>query len=215
MGGMDRRTILLAPLLLLPVPALAQVRAAALSAQDQADVRRVEAYLNVTRALHSKFLQVAPDGGVSSGLAWLVRPGRMRFQYNPPAPFLLVAGHGLLVFYDSQLKQTSNIPLSSTPLGLLLQDNLRLSGDVTIVSFMRAPGQLQVGVVRTASPQDGVLTLMFADNPLQLRQWTVLDQQRRETRVTLTDVQLGGSYPDSLFEFIDPKFFQNNNGGGG
>lgn len=186
-----------------------------MSAQDQADVRRVESYLNATRALHSNFLQVAPDGGVTSGQAWLVRPGRMRFQYNPPAPFLLVASHGLLVFNDSQLKQTSNIPLSSTPLGLLLQDNLRLSGDVTIVSFVRQPGQLQVGLIRTASPQDGVLTLIFADNPLALRQWTVLDQQRHETRVTLTDAQLGGSYPDSLFEFIDPKFFQNNIGGGG
>jgi len=116
----------------------------------------------------------------------------------------------LLVFNDSQLKQTSNIPLDSTPLGLLLQDNLKLSGEVTIVSFVRQPGQIQVGIVRTRSPQDGVLTLIFADNPLALRQWTVLDQQRHETRVTLSNVEVGGSYPDSLFEFVDPKFFQNN-----
>ena len=191
---MKRRSLLLAgSALLLPVPAVAQqVQAAALSAQDQADVRRVEAYLNSVRAMHANFLQVAPDGGISSGQAWLVRPGRMRFQYNPPAPFLLVAGHGLLVFNDSSLNQTSNIPLSSTPLGLLLQDNLRLSGDVTIVEFARAPGQLQVGLVRTRTPQDGVLTLIFADNPLVLRQWTVLDQQRHLTRVTFTDEQFGG-----------------------
>lgn len=212
---MKRRSLLLAPLLFVPSAARAQLRAAALSVQDRADVARIEAYLNATKALHSRFLQVAPDGGTSNGQAWLVRPGRMRFQYDPPAPFLLVASHGVLVFNDSQLKQTSNIPLSSTPLGLLLQDNLRLAGDVTIVSFVRAPGQLQVGIVRTASPQDGVLTLIFADNPLSLRQWTVLDQQRHETRVTLTDVQVGGSYPDKLFEFIDPKFFQNNIGGNG
>ena len=212
---MRRRDLLIAPFLVAAVglPARAQMRAAVLSAQDRADVARIEAYLNSLRALHANFLQIAPDGGTSTGQAWLVRPGRMRFQYNPPAPFLLVANHGLLVFNDSQLNQTSNIPLSSTPLGLLLQDNLRLSGDVTIVSFVRAPGQLQIGLVRTASPQDGVLTLIFADNPLALRQWTVLDQQRHETRVTLSNVQLGGSYPDSQFEFIDPKFFQNDHGG--
>lgn len=217
MHSMNRRSFLFAPLLLAPFarPVLAQVRAAVLSAQDQADVRRIEAYLNATKALHGKFLQVAPNGAISTGQAWLVRPGRMRFQYDPPAPFLLVANHGVLVFNDSSLNQTSNIPLSSTPLGLLLQDNLRLSGDVTIVSFVRQPGQLQVGIVRTASPQDGVLTLIFADNPLALRQWTVLDAQRHETRVTLSDVQVGGDYPDKLFEFIDPKFFQNNIGGGG
>ncbi len=210
---MRRRSLLiLLPALLAPPAALAQVRAAALSAQDRTDVGRIEAYLNSIKSLHARFLQVAPDGGTSAGQAWLLRPGRMRFQYDPPAPFLLVGGHGLLVFNDSQLKQTSNIPLSSTPLGLLLQDNLRLSGEVTIVSFVRQPGQLQVGLVRTRSPQDGVLTLVFADNPLALRQWTVLDPQRHETRVTLSNVELGGSYPDSLFEFVDPKFFENNIG---
>ncbi len=210
---MRRRPLLfLLPALLLPAAAEAQVRAAALSAQDRADVGRIEAYLNSIKSLHARFLQVAPDGSTSQGQAWLLRPGRMRFQYDPPAPFLLVGGHGLLVFNDSQLKQTSNIPLSSTPLGLLLQDNLRLSGEVTIVSFVRQPGQLQVGLVRTRSPQDGVLTLVFADNPLALRQWTVLDPQRHETRVTLSNVELGGSYPDSLFEFVDPKFFENNIG---
>ncbi len=222
MVGMTRRSILVLLLAALLLggggfssygAAHAQVRAAALSAQDRADVTRIEAALNAVRGLHARFFQVAPDGGTSGGQVWLVRPGQMRFQYDPPSPFLLVAGHGLLVFNDKQLKQTSNIPLGSTPLGLLLQDNLRLSGDVTIVSFVRAPGQLQVGIVRTKSPGDGVLTLVFADNPLALRQWTVVDAQRSETRVTLSAVELGGSYPASLFEFVDPRFFQNNSGG--
>ena len=212
---MKRRSLLLTPLLLAPAMAAAQVRGAALSAQDLADITRIETTLNATRALHAKFFQVAPDGGTSTGQVWLVRPGRMRFEYDPPAPFLLVAGHGLLVFNDRQLKQTTNIPLDSTPLGLLLQDNVKLSGDVTVVSFVRQPGQIQVGVVRTKSPGDGVLTLTFADTPLALRQWTVLDQQRNETRVTLSAVTFGGNFPDRLFEFVDPKFFQNNPGSGG
>lgn len=210
---MDRRSLLLLPLLLAPGLAAAQPRAAVLSPQDKADVARIEAYLNSLRALRARFLQVAPDGGLSQGQAWLVRPGRMRFQYDPPAPFLLVGGNGLLVFHDRQLKQTSNIPMSSTPLGLLLQDNLKLAGDVTIVSFVRQPGQIQLGLVRTAAPQDGVLTLIFADNPLALRQWTVLDAQRKETRVTLSNVEMGGNYPSTLFEFVDPRFFENNGGG--
>ena len=214
---MTRRALLLllalSPWAVPAAPATAQVRAAVLSPQDQADVARIEAYLNATKALTARFLQVAPDGGLSRGQAWLVRPGRMRFQYDPPSPFLLVGGHGLLVFNDKQLGQTSNIPLDSTPLGLLLQDNLRLSGEITVTGFVRQPGQIQLSVVRTRSPQDGTLTLVFSDPPLQLRQWTVLDQQRHETRVTLTDIKVGGSYPSSLFEFIDPRFFQNNGGG--
>ena len=214
---MHRRTLLaalpLVPLGLLPIAARAQVRPAPLTPQDQADLLRIQAYLDSVRALHARFLQIAPDGRTSGGQAWLERPGRMRFQYDPPAPFLLVAGHGLLVFYDSALKQTSNIPLGSTPLSILLANQVNLFSDgVTVTGFRRLPGQLQVSLVRTASPQDGTLTLIFADPPLTLRQWVVTDAQGKQTTVTLYDVQLGGSYPDKLFEFIDPRFFQNNSG---
>ncbi|GAC1346699.1 MAG: outer membrane lipoprotein carrier protein LolA [Acetobacteraceae bacterium] len=221
---MHRRTLLLAPFLaplLAPeviAPASAQVpaqRSAPLTAQDQADIARIETYLNGVRTLHSRFLQVAPDGRTSEGQAWLQRPGRMRFQYDPPSPFLLVGGHGLLIFHDAQLKQTSNIPLGQTPLGLLLQENLRLSGDITVAGLTRMPGQLQVTLYRTRSPQDGQITLVFADAPLTLRQWVVLDAQRQATRVTLYNVELGSSFDQKLFEFVDPRFFQNNTGGGG
>lgn len=217
---MNRRTLLaqssaMLAFAALAAPAWGQARAAALTPQDRADVARIEAYLNSVRSLQSRFFQVAPDGRTSGGQAWLVRPGRLRFEYDPPAPFLLVGGNGLLVFHDKQLKQTSNVPLGSTPLGLLLQDNLRLAGDVTITALQRLPGQIQVTLVRTRAPQEGSLTLIFADNPLTLRQWVVMDAQRLETRITLTDIRLGGTFDSKLFEFVDPRFFQGAGGGAG
>ena len=57
-------------------------------------------------------------------------------------------------------------------------------------------------MVRTASPGDGSLTLVFADNPLALRQWSVIDAQRQETRVTPVRRQLGGTFDPDLFVFI-------------
>ncbi len=182
----------------------------ALTAQDRADIARVETYLNGLHTLKARFMQIAPDGRSSEGQAWLERPGRMRFQYDPPAPFLLIAGHGLLVFNDRQLNQTSNLPLDRTPLGILLRDNVQLSGDITVSRITRLPGQLQVTLFRTATPNEGTLTLVFADNPLALRQWSVLDAQRQETRISLFDVALGGTFDQSLFAFVDPRFFQDN-----
>jgi outer membrane lipoprotein-sorting protein len=213
---MTRRALLLSTLALpLAAPAWSQARPFVPTAQDRADLQRVEAYLNGVRALRSRFRQTAPNGATSEGQAWLQRPGRLRFQYDPPSPFLLVGGNGLLVFNDSQLKQTSNIPLGSTPLGLLLQDNLRLSGDVTVTGVARPPGQLQVTVVRTKSPADGSLTLVFADPSLALVQWVVLDAQRLQTQVRLYNIEMGGTFDQKLFQFIDPRFFQNNQGGNG
>jgi outer membrane lipoprotein-sorting protein len=209
MGGMRRRTLLALSTTLLAAPLVAPAalgaQAAALTAQDRADIARIEAYMNGLRTLKARFLQVAPDGTTSGGTAWLERPGRMRFQYDPPTPLLLVAGHGIVVYNDRQLNQTSNIPLSSTPLGLLLSDNLKLSGDVTVTNVGRQPGQVQITLVRTGSPGDGNLTLVFADNPLALRQWSVIDAQRQETRVSLFNIELGGHFDDELFRFIDPR----------
>jgi len=202
---MKRRTLLLALPLLVALPAVCRAAGLALTARDQADIARIEAYLNSLHTLKARFLQVAPDGATSEGIAWLERPGRMRFQYDRPSPLLLVAGHGLLVYYDRELRQTTNIPLDSTPLGLLLRDNLKLSGDVMVTGIERMPGQIQVTMARTDSPDDGSLTLVFADTPLALRQWSVIDSRHQETRVSLFDVTLGGAFDEDMFTFIDPK----------
>jgi outer membrane lipoprotein-sorting protein len=198
-----RRTLLLSAASLVSFSIAAKAAPApALSPQDQADIARVETYLNGLKSLKAHFMQVAQDGGISQGTAWLERPGRMRFQYDPPAPFLLIAAHGVLTFHDSALQQTTNIGLGRTPLGILLADHVELSGAVTVTAIQRLPGQLQLTLVRTDSPGDGSLTLVFADPPLTLRQWTVVDAQRRETHVTLYNAQLGGTFDPSLFEQI-------------
>lgn len=193
---MLRRTLLLLALAL-PLQAQAAFQP---TPQDRTDVARIEAYLNAFTSLHGKFLQVAPDGGISGGQAWLSRPGRLRFQYDPPAPFILVAAHGQLVFQDWSIKQQSQAPLSSTPLGMLLARHVTLSGDIAVTAINRLPGEIDVSLVRSAAPSDGTLTLVFADKPLALRQWTVVDAQRKETRVTLFDTELGGTFDAKLFE---------------
>lgn len=195
---MKRRTLLLS---LLATPALAQ--GAALSDKDRADLARIEAYLDALKTLKAHFLQVGPNGDVSEGTAWIDRPGKLRFEYDPPSPFLLVAGYGVGFFHDRQLGQTNNFPLSATPLGILLAEHVKLSGDVTVTAIDRDPGQIQVTLIRTGSPGDGSITLVFADTPLQLRQWTIDDAQHQRTSVSLYNITLGGSFDPKLFQF-DP-----------
>ncbi len=213
MTSMLRRHLLLGLLLAGSLPDTGSAQTASTVAPaDQADIARIQTYLNGIHTLKARFIQVAPNGTIAQGTAWLDRPGRMRFQYDAPSPLLLVAGHGLVVFHDASLGQTSNIPLGTTPLSILLADHVVLSGDVTVTSLRRLPGQIQLTVVRTAHPTEGSLTLVFSDPPLALRQWTVVDVQGQRTTVTLTNVELGGSFDQSLFEFIDPRFFEKGGG---
>jgi outer membrane lipoprotein-sorting protein len=197
----NRRTAFASGLSIIGLQALTRGAAAQMSTQDRADLARIEAYLNGVHTLKAHFVQTAPDGGVSQGTAVMQRPGRMRFQYDPPAPFLLIANYGILFFHDSQLNQTTNIPLSRTPLGILLADQTTLSGDVTVTKFTRLPGQLQVSLVRSASAGEGTLTLIFADNPLTLRQWVVLDQQGKQTRVAFTTMETGVGLDAKQFDY--------------
>jgi len=212
---MHRRT-LLAPVLLgalfasLALPARASAPLAApLTAQDQTDLTRVEGYLNGIKAITARFLQVAPDGAVSQGNAWLQRPGNMRFEYDKPSPYLMVAGFGSFIFYDAELNQTTSVPLATTPLSILLGDKVELKGGVTVTNIDRQPGVLQVTMVRTSSPEDGSLTLVFADQPLALRQWVVTDGQHQETRVSLFGIEPGGPFPARMFENKDPRLQDN------
>jgi outer membrane lipoprotein-sorting protein len=201
--------------LALPVPLhprLARAQAVATAPTDQAEIARIEAYLNGLRTLKAHFVQVAPNGALSQGTAWLDRPGRMRFQYAPPSPLLLVAGHGLVVFHDAALDQTSNIPLGMTPLGILLADHILLTGRVTVTALNRLPGEIELTLVRTARPTQGSLTLVFTDNPLTLRQWTVVDAQGQRTTVTLTNIELGGTFDQSLFEYVAVPHGQGGSG---
>ncbi len=174
--------------------------AATLTPADQGWIDRIQDTLNGITTLKGRFQQIAPDGQRTTGTVWLDRPGRMRFAYDKPSPLLLVAGGGKLVFTDSALQQTTDIPLDRTPLGLLLRPSLSLSGDVTVTGFSHANGLLQVTLVKTASPSEGSLTVVLADDPLLLRGWRVVDAQGRETRIDLSDLTAGVPMPASLFD---------------
>ncbi|MDE2004935.1 MAG: outer membrane lipoprotein carrier protein LolA [Rhodospirillales bacterium] len=173
-------------------------------AGDRATLDAIAATLNAIHTMKAHFLQVAPDGSVSEGTAWVERPGHMRFQYAPPSPFLLVAGSGLVMFQDSSLHQTSTVPLGRTPLGILLAPHITLDGAVRVTALRHLPGEVAVTLIRAANPEQGSLTLVFSTSPMTLRQWSVLDAQHQRTTVTLYNQETGGRFDPSLFDVARP-----------
>ena len=201
-----RRSVLFLPLLVAATFPVARAGAqdanapGPLSPADQGWIARIQDTLNAITTLKGRFEQIAPDGKRSAGTVWLDRPGRMRFQYDPPSPLLLVAGDDKLVFVDSALKQVTDIPLQRTPLGLLLAPHVSLSGDVSVTAFRHANGTIEATLVRTATPAEGSLTVTLDEQPLALRGWRVVDAQGRETRIALSDLTAGTAMPSSLFD---------------
>lgn len=179
--------------------AAATPQAAVLKPTDAGWIARVQDALNAIHTIKARFQQIAPDGTRSTGQAWLDRPGKMRFDYDKPSPLLLIANDGKVVYQDRELGQVTTLPLDRTPLGLLLRPDLRLSGDVTVTAFQHDHGLVQVTLVRTATPSEGSLTLIFNDSPLTLKSWVVKDAQGRETQIDLFNVVSNPGNPATLF----------------
>ena len=207
------RRALLAMLAAAPIAAAAaqDPRAPALTEQDRADIARIEAYLNALRTLEARFVQIAESGATAEGTVQLARPGRMRLEYDPPVPLLVVAFGGQIVQYDKQLKQATYLPLSATPAAILLREQIKLSGDVTVTRLERGASALRVTLVQSSDPRAGQLTLVFADRPLQLTSWIVVDAQGQSIRVALAEIRNDIPLDPQLFTFRDPAFPGNRN----
>ncbi|MCM0020739.1 MAG: outer membrane lipoprotein carrier protein LolA [Tagaea sp.] len=176
-----------------------------MSDADREDVARVEAYLEAVRTLEARFLQIGPDGSTAEGMFWLSRPGRLRLEYDLPNPNLLIADGRALAHIDRSLRTIAYLPLDSTPAGVFVRAQVRLTGDVEVVGIERGPGVLRVGIVQTSDPRAGRLTLIFAERPFVLSSWQVVDGQGLTTRITLLDPRIGGAIDPAQFRIVDPS----------
>jgi len=184
---------------------------AALSDQDMADIGRVEQYMDSILTLQAKFQQVEPNNKLSFGKIYLRKPGRLRVEYDPPVPILVVADGGLLSYYDKELDQLNQLPLRQSTAWFLVRQPMDLSKGVTVTQVDRSQGGLQVHLFQTDQPDAGSVSLIFTDGPLQLTHWTVTDANNQQVSVGLYDVQTGIDLPADLFK--TPTTQHQRNGG--
>jgi len=187
-----------------PAEAAAENGVAPPESEDHA-VARVERYLTGIDTLHAQFLQTSSNGATASGELWLDRPGKLRFAYDPPTPILIVSNGTLVLYYDTDLEQTSYVPISETPLWFLLSRKVDLSraDNYELAGVTRGPGTLRVSVAQSGATagSPGSVTLTFQDDPLELKKWRIIDQQGVETVVSLLDPRTGVAVDSDLFDF--------------
>jgi outer membrane lipoprotein-sorting protein len=158
----------------------------AFDAKQRALADRVSAYLSNIRQLHGNFVQVGPDGGKSEGEFYLQKPGKIRFDYNPPSPIELIADGSSVVVRDRKLATQDLYPLSQTPLRFLLSDRIDLLRDTNVVGIY-ADDVFVTIVVEEQQIIAGTsrVMMMFNAQDLQLKQWTVTDPQGYDTTVAV------------------------------
>ena len=177
------------------------VMAALPGAAEQLSLGAISNYLNGLQTARGDFTQINDDGSISTGTIYIHRPGRVRFEYNPPEQALVVAGASTVVVFDKKSNTAAETyPLSRTPLSIILDRQVDL-GRARMVT-----GQSYDGTATTVTAQDpahpeyGNIQMKFTANPVELRQWIINDGNGSQTTVVLGDLETGVNLNSSLFD---------------
>jgi outer membrane lipoprotein-sorting protein len=178
-------------------------------AGQHALVDRVSLYLSTIQTLVGNFVQVGPDGRKTEGKFYIQKPGRVRFEYDPPSPIDVVADGSFVQVRDRKLDTKDTYPLSTTPLRYLLADRIDLWRETRLVSV----GQDDKYVTITIEERSLVvgthrLMMMFDAKDFQLLQWTVTDPQGYDTTVGVYNLDTNKKPDPNLFRISYGPFDQ-------
>jgi len=178
-------------------------------AKQRALVNRVSAYLTSVQVLTGNFVQIGPDGRRTTGHLFIQKPGKVRFEYDPPSPIDIIADGTQVVVRDRQLATQDLYPLSQTPLRFLLADRIDLlqdtnvvgvTADDTFVSVLIEEKQAFIGTNR--------LLMMFDSKDFKLKQWTVTDVQGFDTTIAVSNLDTSKRPDPNLFRFDYTHYVQ-------
>jgi outer membrane lipoprotein-sorting protein len=171
----------------------------AYSDEQKDELDKISAALNAIHSLKARFVQIGPEGGMDQGTLYIQKPGQIRFEYNPPSALLIVATEGRVYVKNSRLNTVDHYDLSDTPLGLLLNQNVDLKTNKAVMGIVDQPGMVIVQARTSTNRNNSNITMMFSSPGLELRQWTVRDNQGGNTTVALQNLETGAAIDPSLF----------------
>nr|WP_245261058.1 outer membrane lipoprotein carrier protein LolA [Chelativorans sp. J32] len=167
------------------------------NAASQAAQRIAQHFTNV-RTMTGEFVQFGPRGEQTGGKFYIERPGKIRFDYEPPAQFRVMSDGSTVVLENKKMNTVDIYRLSDTPLRLLLGERIDLSAD-TVRQVKEDPDLTTVTLVDRKLGNNSTITMMFDSKTYDLRQWTVTDAQGRDTTVMIFNVQQGVTFDPSVF----------------
>lgn len=173
---------------------------AGLSAEQRtALLSEIAASMEKVKTASGRFDQLSPDYTTTSGSFAISRPGKVRFDYDAPSPLLIVANGTTVAMQDSELETTDRVPLGSTPLALLLDDDLDFNTEAEIVDVAELGEKVEVTLRDPDGEMDGTLTLLFNGPKHDLTGWRTMDSAGNLTQVELHDVETGKKLNPRLF----------------
>ncbi|PCJ03220.1 MAG: outer membrane lipocarrier LolA family protein [Alphaproteobacteria bacterium] len=189
----------------LVVMAVPLVSVAAEKQVDTKAIDRAEKYLQDMKTAQARFVQTTHNGAQLVGTFYLQRPGKLRFEYDPPMEDFIVADGVFIYFYDAVLEEQTNAPIQSTLANFFLRKNFSFDGDLMVKDAKYAGGLLQIRVVQADDQDAGSITFAFSEKPFELKKWRVVDGQGMITEIELFYLKTGMKHDSDLFVYVNPN----------
>ena len=174
---------------------------ASFDAAQKAQAAKVSSYLSSLQMLAGNFVQVGPDGSKTKGDFYIQKPGKVRFDYQPPSPITVIADGSSVAVRDNKLATQDIYPLSQTPLRYLLSDRIDLLKDTNVVNVTADDVFVSV-TIEEKQPLIGTsrMMLMVGAKDGQLKQWTVTDPQGYDTTFAVYNLDSSRKVDPGLFK---------------
>ncbi|MFK7878608.1 LolA family protein [Roseobacter sp.] len=168
---------------------------------DKLSLNEISIYFNGLKTAQGAFTQINDDGTISSGTLYISRPGKMRFEYDPPEQALVVASANAVVIIDKKSNQPpETYPLNKTPLSLILARQVDLQRARMVTGHDYDGTATTVTAQDPKNPEYGTIQMSFTDAPVQLRQWRINDANGAQTTVILGAFETNVSLRNTLFD---------------
>jgi outer membrane lipoprotein-sorting protein len=169
--------------------------------KQKAQAAKISSYLSSLQTLVGNFVQVGPDGTKTKGQFFIQKPGKVRFEYDPPNPIAIVADGSMVAVRDRNLATQDLYPLSQTPLRYLLSDRIDLMKDTNVVSVTADDLFVSITIEeRQLLTGTSRLLLMIGAKDGQLKQWTVTDPQGYDTTVAVYNLDTSKKLDPGMFK---------------
>jgi outer membrane lipoprotein-sorting protein len=164
-------------------------------------VERANAYFTNLSTLVADFTQIGGDGRRQGGTLYLQRPGKVRFEYDPPATLQVIADGRSVAVRDRKLATQDLYSISQTPLKFLLREQVNLGQDIRITGIVNDGDSVRIGL-EDSSTLGGTsrITLFFDSQVESLNQWRIVDAQGFQTIVMLGKTERGRRIDQDLFK---------------
>ena len=170
------------------------------AAAEKLSMDEISRYLNALKSAQTEFVQINADGSRSTGTVFIKRPGRARFEYDPPVEALVMAGGQQVAIFDPKSNTgPSQYPLKRTPLNLILARKIDLSRARMVVGHGEVDGMTTITAQDPKNPEYGTIRLYFSPDPVTLRQWVITDGAGDQTTVVLGDLDRDVTFGSAMF----------------